>query len=87
MHTYFNGEPEPSAAAGDDESGEAESVTESLAREAFEGFRRRRGAGFETTGEVSAEGAACAERCKALIDDILKELERQSEEDDSSDDD
>jgi hypothetical protein len=86
MLTYFNGEPEPTAAAGDD-SGEAESVTEKLARETFEALHRRRGAGFETTGEVSAEGAACAERCQALIDDILKELERQSEEDDSSDDD
>ena len=60
---------------------------EKLARETFEALHRRRGAGFETTGEVSAEGAACAERCQALIDDILKELERQSEEDDSSDDD
>ena len=83
MLTYFNGEPEPSAAAGDDESGEAESVTEKLAREAFESLRRRRGAGFEITDE----GAACAERCKALIDDILAELERQAEEIDSSDDD
>ena len=75
--------PEAGEAVGDDESGEAESVTEKLAREAFESLRRRRGAGFEITDE----GAACAERCKALIDDILAELERQAEEIDSSDDD
>ena len=87
MLAYFNGEPEPSAAAGDDESGEAESATETLARECFERLRCRRGAGFETTDEDEATRAARTERCKALVQEILDELDRQSEELGSSSDD